>query len=99
MVQRGADLLRGQPKRRRFLAVDIDDRLWALDLQIGADVLQNRKRSHLLLDQRSVSIKLVEIAGRQRVLVERPGRTDADVQVLDRLEEHIDAGDGADLPA
>ncbi len=71
----------------------------ALDLQVGANVLQNRKASHLLLDQRSEAIKLVEVAGRQRVLIERPGRTDTEVQVLDWLEEHIEAGDGTDLAA
>src|SRR5215470_1118731 len=91
IVERGAYLFSGEAERCRLLAIDVDDRLRALDLQIRSHVLQDGKRAHLRFDQRGKVVKLVEIAGLQRVLVKAPGRSDSDVEVLDWLEKHVDA--------
>ena len=35
----------------------------------------------------------------QRVLIKAAGRFDADIEVLDRLKEHVDSGHRSNLPA
>src|SRR5262249_7211576 len=91
-VERGANLLVAETEGSRLLAVDVDDRLRALDLQIRAHVLQHGKPSHFLLEQWPEAVELIEIAGLERVLIEAPGRSNADIEILDRLKKHVDTG-------
>ena len=51
------------------------------------------------VDQRRKAEQLVEIAGLQGVLVEALARSGADIEVLDRVEEHVQSRDRTDLAA
>src|SRR5580704_11654137 len=99
VIQGGADLLRGEAERRRLLLVDVEDGLRAPDLQIRGYVLQARQLANGGIDQRREAEQLLQVAGLQGVLVEALARARPDIEVLHRVQENIDTGDGADLPA
>src|SRR6202040_1375969 len=81
------------------LAVDVEDGLRALDLQIGAYVLQPGQLADFRVDQGRKTEELVEIAGLQRILIEALARARPDVEVLDRVQEDGDPGDRRNLAA
>src|SRR5207302_11437999 len=99
VVERGANLLRGETERRRLLTVDVENGLRALDLQIGAYVLEPRQLADFRVDQRRKPEEIVEIAGLQRLLVEALARARPDIEVLDGVQEDVHPGDRSNLAA
>src|SRR6516165_6219381 len=70
IVESGANLLRREAEGRRLAAVDVEDGLWALNLQIQRYVLQHGELADFRVDERCKAVEFFEIARLQGVLVQ-----------------------------
>ena len=77
---------------RRLLAVDLDGDLRILDIEIGGDIEQAGDIRHLVAHLGRQPIQRVSVVRLHRVLVLAFRRPAAEIDVLNRLEEYLDAG-------
>jgi hypothetical protein len=97
VVERVVDQLRLDAEACRPIAVDGQGQGRTAGLLIARDVAQLGQRLELVEDLRRPSVQLVEIGVLQSVLVLRPRRAPADVDVLRRLQKQCRAFDIGEL--
>ena len=76
----------------RLLAIDLDDHLRILDIEIGVDVEQAVDLGDLVAQLRRDAIERLGLVRLQRVLVLALRQPAAQIDVLDRLEKDLHAG-------
>ncbi len=91
VVERIVDRLRRDAEARRLIAIDRDLQLRRVGREVGGDVGELRQRAQLLQELLRPLVQLVDIGVLQRVLEAAAGDAGADIDVLRRLQEQIDA--------
>ena len=99
VVERVVDVVHGEAQARGGIAVDDEVRFQAMVLLVGGSIAQLGHRLHLVEQLRRPFVQIVQVVILQRVLVLRVAGASADVDVLNRLQEQLDAGDTRQLGA